>query len=81
MARRRPAPLPRRSRPQPRPLREFTYRFPIAASPSGGYVDLTAPEGETITATVPAHIPAIGSNTVALVRFTGRRAVVDGWAA
>ncbi|MEU6246406.1 hypothetical protein [Glycomyces sp. NPDC047010] len=78
---RRPVPPPRRVRPaQPRPLREYTYRLPIAAAPSGGYVDLTAPEGETITATVPAHLAAPGVNTVALVRFTASRAVVEGWA-
>jgi hypothetical protein len=75
-------PPPRRPRPpQPRPLREYTYRLPIAAAPSGGYVELTAPEGETITATVPSHLAAPGANTVALVRFTGTRAVVEGWAA
>jgi hypothetical protein len=78
---RRPTPPARRPRPpQPRPLREYTYRLPVAAAPSGGYVDLTAPEDETITATVPAYLGAVGSNTVALVRFTGTRAVVEGWA-
>jgi len=81
--RRRVLPIRRRPRrPFPRPLQENTYRFALAAAPSGGYVELTVTgESDTLTARVPAYLGSPGTLAGALVHFTETSVRVAGWVA